>query len=88
MYYVEEIINGVLMYKTSPNGEWKPVEIGRILSRMKKAEAKVSILKSCVRECMSTIKWLQSQLPSFETEIRGEIDHTLESVTRQTENLV
>ena len=41
MYYKEEIINGILHYKLTPNGEWQEVSKETLSKRTKEAEAKV-----------------------------------------------
>lgn len=38
MYYAEEVINGILMFKTTPKGAWTEVPYATILHRMLKAE--------------------------------------------------
>jgi hypothetical protein len=42
MYYVEKVINGVLHYKTTPNGKWKPVSTEVLTKRVIEAENTVS----------------------------------------------
>ena len=45
MYYVEDIINGILMYKTTPDGAWKQCSIEKMSERiiqMKKENAMLS----------------------------------------------
>jgi hypothetical protein len=38
MFYEEKVIEGVLMCRTSPDGEWKPVDNKTLLDRLQKAE--------------------------------------------------
>lgn len=39
MYYEEKWINGNLMWRGTPNGEWKEVSRSELLTRLKKAES-------------------------------------------------
>jgi len=40
MYYMEKVINGILMFKSFPDGPWKMVHPEKITKRMLKAEAR------------------------------------------------
>ena len=42
MYYVEKVINGVLHYKTTPNGKWKPISVEELTKRVVEAERTLS----------------------------------------------
>jgi len=55
MYYTEEIINGVLMYKTTPNGAWKQCSIEKMSERIIKMKKEISVLS---RQC-DTCKFYQ-----------------------------
>lgn len=40
MYYKEEIINGILCWKGTPNGEWHPVGERELTKRITELKAK------------------------------------------------
>lgn len=42
MYYTEKVINGILHYKTTPTGKWKPVSIEELTRRVVSAEKTLS----------------------------------------------
>jgi len=46
MYYKEEIIDGILYFKTTPNGEWRPLDVITLTGRLKKAEERVYLLET------------------------------------------
>lgn len=50
MYYKEEIINGILHYKTTPNGEWQEVSKETLSIRTKEAETKVYELTQLIEK--------------------------------------
>jgi hypothetical protein len=50
MYYKEEIINGILHYKLTPNGEWLEVSKETLSKRIKEAEAKVWELTQLIQK--------------------------------------
>jgi len=50
MYYAEKMINGILHYKTTPYGDWKPKSIESLSNRVVKAEKKVQELKRKLQE--------------------------------------
>lgn len=50
MYYKEEIINGILCFKLTPNGEWKEVSKRALCERVKEAEKKVFELTQLVNK--------------------------------------
>lgn len=50
MYYKEEIINGILCFKLTPNGEWKEVSKRVLCERVKEAEKKVFELTQLVNK--------------------------------------
>ena len=50
MYYKEEIINGILHYKLTPNGEWQEVSKETLSKRTKEAEAKVWELTQLIQK--------------------------------------
>ena len=41
MYYAEELINGRLYFKTSPNGKWEEVGYEAVCKRLVEAEKKI-----------------------------------------------
>jgi hypothetical protein len=45
MYYKEEIINGILCFKTYPNDNWKPVGEKELTKRVTELKAKVALLE-------------------------------------------
>ena len=45
MYYKEEIINGILCFKITPNGEWKPLGEKRLTKIVEELKAKVALLE-------------------------------------------
>lgn len=46
MYYVEEIINGILCFKNTPNGIWKPLSEKVITERLDAANKQLSSLQA------------------------------------------
>ena len=38
MYYEEKVIDGVLHYKTTPSGKWKPLSLEALTKRVINAE--------------------------------------------------
>jgi len=50
MYYKEEVINGVLCWKGSPNGEWHPLTAKQLTERLIKAEAEFIRLDDLIGE--------------------------------------
>jgi hypothetical protein len=42
MYYKEDIINGVLCFKTTPNGEWREFSKENLTKRIKELEEKIN----------------------------------------------
>ena len=51
VYYVEDIINGVLMYKTEPNGAWKQCSIEKMSKRINKMKKEIAILITQCDNC-------------------------------------
>jgi len=45
MYYEEQIINGVLMFRTKPTGDWQQCSIEKMSSRIVEMEAEIKVLK-------------------------------------------
>lgn len=41
MYYDETVINGVLHIRTTPEGEWRPMTLRSLTSRLVKAEGEL-----------------------------------------------
>ena len=56
MYYKETIINGVLYFKITPNGEWKEVSKETLSKRVVEAEAKVKELNEFINNIHEQIK--------------------------------
>ena len=48
MYYEEKIIDGRLMCKTSPGGEWKQVSIEELSVRYMEMKNEIIDLKACL----------------------------------------
>lgn len=46
MYYTEEIINGVLCFKTTPDGEWQPLSLTVMTERLEAANKRIDHLLS------------------------------------------
>jgi len=46
MYYAEEIIDGILCFKTTPNGEWRPLDVRTLTSRLEKAKERIFLLET------------------------------------------
>ena len=44
MYYKEEVINGVLCFKTTPNGEWKQFTLEQLTNKIVNLKNEVSQL--------------------------------------------
>ncbi len=42
MYYTEEIINGILCYKTTPNGKWKEMSKEKLTKRILELQERLS----------------------------------------------
>lgn len=45
MYYKESIIEGILMFKTSPYGEWKQVSAQELTRRLQNAQDTIMMLR-------------------------------------------
>ena len=48
MYYREDIINGVLCYKHSPNGKWFEISKEALSKRVIEAEKELRVLKEYI----------------------------------------
>lgn len=46
MYYVEEIVNGELCFKTSPNGKWQPLTNEQLTNRLLEARNQIETLQN------------------------------------------
>lgn len=42
MYYDEQVIDGVLHYRTTPNGEWKPFSLPGLTAKYLDAKARAT----------------------------------------------
>lgn len=54
MYYKEEIINGVLMFRTAPDGKWQQCSIEKMSQRIVDLETSVIDLKARLRTCANS----------------------------------
>ena len=45
MYYEEKMINGLLRYRTTPDGDWCQCGIEKISERLVKAEGKIKKMR-------------------------------------------
>lgn len=45
MYYDEQIINGVLHWRGTPNGEWIPKNLHQLTERIVELEARIKLLE-------------------------------------------
>ena len=41
MYYEEKIINGLLCYRTTPDGKWEPCPLHIVTTKLKETEEKL-----------------------------------------------
>lgn len=57
MYYDERIINGILMYRTSPTGEWRQCSIETMSERIMKLEAYRSYIESNMGRVINSGDW-------------------------------
>ena len=59
MYYEEKIINGVLMYRNTPKGDWQQCSIEKMSTRLVALQNEVIDLKASLRERMpaATLPW-------------------------------
>ena len=46
MYYAEEIVNGVLCFKTTPDGEWTPLSLTVLTERLTEANKRINELQN------------------------------------------
>lgn len=54
MYYKERLINGILMFKNTPDGDWKQCSIEQMGQRIIDLENTVIDLKACLRTCANS----------------------------------
>ena len=54
MYYEEKLIDGILCYRCTPNGDWTKFSIETLSKRAYDDRQKLKALTKCVRE-MNTI---------------------------------
>ena len=45
MYYREEIIDGALCYKISPDGKWTPLSVKELTNRIVELQAQINKLR-------------------------------------------
>lgn len=55
MYYEEAIVNGVLCFKTTPDGEWRMVSANALSYRVFTAESKLEKAKAVLEKCRAYI---------------------------------
>lgn len=58
MYYDEKVIDGVLMYRTTPNGDWKQCSI-HIMG------AKILSQENIIKELRESIRILESERETY-----------------------
>ena len=58
MYYVEQVIDGVLCYRTQPHGKWHAVSREAMQKRMLAAEQKVLMVEAKLNEIGEKLKSL------------------------------
>jgi len=51
MYYEEKMINGVLMFRTTPEGDWRQCSIEKMGERIIEMQNTIIDLKACLRTC-------------------------------------
>ena len=51
MYYEEQVINGILHWRSSPDGEWKPCRPEEITTRLLEAKSKSDALTAQLETC-------------------------------------
>ena len=57
MYYAEEVINGILHYKLSPDAEWKPFSKKALTERVLKLEQEVELLNEIKAIWLKGCRW-------------------------------
>lgn len=55
MYYQEKLINGVMYYRTSPDGDWRQMSIEKLSRDYSEMKARIADLEESNR-------WMTSQL--------------------------
>jgi hypothetical protein len=55
MYYTEKLINGILYYQLTPNGEWQEVKKEHLSERVVKAEKKVNELRELIEKLQAVV---------------------------------
>ena len=56
MYYDEQVIDGVLCFRTNPKDKWTPFTRERLTSRILELQAKLNTLIEDVREANNLIR--------------------------------
>lgn len=56
MYYQEKWINGLLFFKTTPDGNWKPFSIEKYAERVKEMEQERNKLWEKINELENQLK--------------------------------
>ena len=54
MYYEEKMINGVLMCRTTPDGDWRQCSIEKMGERILELQNTIIDLKACLRTCANS----------------------------------
>ena len=55
MYYTEKLINGILHYQLTPDGEWQEVKKEHLSKRVVKAEKKVNELRELIEKLQAVV---------------------------------
>ena len=54
MYYEEKMINGVLMCRTTADGDWQQCSIEKMGERILELQNTIIDLKACLRTCANS----------------------------------
>ena len=71
MYYDEKIINGILMCRTSPAGDWQQCSIEKMGARILELENTIIDLKACLRTCAKSAQGGLDQYHNSDKEYRA-----------------
>jgi len=67
MYYEEKLINGILMCRTKPDGDWRQCSIEKMGERIAELENTIIDLKDCLRTCANSAQDGLDQYSTGET---------------------
>ena len=56
MYHEEKMLGGRLMYRTTPDGEWKECAIEKAWDKISELQSEIIDLKACLRTCVNAAK--------------------------------